>query len=96
MSMAVRRSHRRAAQKRAEARYRYRVDLPVPRYGLGRKIDDMDDWCHQYVGDFEHHGWQKRVAGHIPIDYIRYYFDLAEIARQFHKLFGGDISKRQQ
>ena len=52
------RNRRYPARREAERRYPHHVDIPVPSGGLGKRLADMHDWCHDHVaaGGWEQHG----------------------------------------
>jgi hypothetical protein len=39
-----------------EREYPYRVDVPSPATGLGKKLDEMLDWCRQHFRDWQVYG----------------------------------------
>jgi hypothetical protein len=37
------------ARREAERNDQHKVDVPVPRTGLGNRLSDMHEWCHDHV-----------------------------------------------
>jgi hypothetical protein len=72
------RNRRYPARREAERRYPHHVDVRVPPDGLGKRLTDMHDWCHDQVaaGQWEQHGHSddRRDERGIWIDFCRFYF----------------------
>lgn len=68
-----------AGKDLCEASYRHKVDVRVPRGGLGRRLDEMMVWCDEHCADgwdtYEHH-----VDGRT---YLRFYFAQDSAAATF-------------
>ena len=71
----------------AEERFKYKVDVEVPRtQGLGKNLNDMIDWCKERLDSEEwtQHGYMEKPIGHFrPKDYARFYFEKSETATEF-------------
>jgi len=63
---------------RRERRYPHRIDIPVPRTGLGKRLSDMHDWCFDNIaaGEWEEHAHSddRRDGDGVRIDFARFYF----------------------
>ena len=83
------RNHRYPARREAERRYPHHVDIPVPSGGLGKRLADMHDWCHDHVaaGEWEAHGHSddRRDERGIHIDFARFYFMHKADAEKFRR-----------
>jgi hypothetical protein len=68
-----------------ESSYPCKVDVRVPREGLGRRLDDMVLWCDEHSAgawdSFEHRPGYRR--------YLRFYFVDEALASRFAAEWGG-------
>jgi hypothetical protein len=77
----------------AERRFPFRVDIVVPSFGLGQRLDAMTEWCRSTwpAGSWAHHGHRNRPAkGATPVDLARFYFDSQEAAQAFRSRWAAD------
>ena len=62
-------------QRDAERRFPIKVDIPVPPLGMGGRLNQMHDWCHNHVtaGTWEEHAHsdERRDSRGIRIDFAR-------------------------
>lgn len=76
---------------------RYRVDMPAPGRGLGRRLNDMLDWCHVHagLGNYDQHGYlAARPDGRDVQAFIRFSFESARDAARFRQEFGSVTTPR--
>lgn len=71
----------------AEDKFPHRVDIRVPQFGLGGRLNEMHAWCAENVpaGQWDQHGYSERKPGEVPVDYARFYFESAEDAERFRR-----------
>ena len=83
----ARATDRNSFQRDAERRFLYRVDIPVPGSGLGRRLTEMHDWCRQNVvpSGWAQHGHGERRRGERPVDFARFYLATEADAEAFRK-----------
>ena len=88
----ARATDRNTFKRDAERRFPHRVDIPVPRSGLGRRLTDMLQWCHAHLADdaWAEHGRSEKRKGEAPRDFSRFYFANAADAETFRKLWAPD------
>lgn len=75
----------------AERRYPHRVDIAVPPFGFGQRLDAMMEWCRASCpgGSWESHGHRERPGkGQAPIDLARFYFQSDQAAQAFRTQWG--------
>jgi|GEM_PF-7090504 len=73
-------------KKLYEQNFPYKVDIPVPPEGLGRRINEMVAWCKENVAQWESHGRSEGLQ-----DFARFYFMDAKTAEFFATRWGGQI-----
>ena len=65
------------ARREAQRNYPHRVDIPVPRTGLGLRLTEMHNWCHDNIdaGRWEEHAHSddRRDNDGIRLDFCRFY-----------------------
>ena len=78
---------RQPRKQEAEAKFRYRADIPVPPGGLGGRLNAMLDWCQVNIrpGCWEQHGHSTKEADQIAQDFARFYFAHAGDADLFRR-----------
>jgi hypothetical protein len=62
-------------KREAEVNFPHKVDIAIPRFGLGSRLGKMLQWCRQNVaaGNWaQHHHIEHR--GDVPSDHARFYF----------------------
>ena len=69
-------------KREAEAAFAHRVDVPVPPFGLGQRLNHMRAWCRDRCGrDWaQHHHSEGRLN-----DFARFYFSRPEDAAAFRE-----------
>jgi hypothetical protein len=74
-------------KQKAEARFRYRVDIPVPTDGPGGRLNAMLDWCQVNIQPlaWEQHGHSAKDADQIAQHFARFYFAHAVDADFFRR-----------
>ncbi|MFZ0845660.1 MAG: hypothetical protein WAM62_07695 [Pseudolabrys sp.] len=75
----------------AERRYPCRVDIVVPPFGLGQRLDAMTERCRASFAakTWEEHGHRERPGTALtPIDYARFYFESQDAERAFRSKWG--------
>jgi len=74
-------------KQEAEAKFRYRVDIPVPAGGLGDRLNAMLDWCQINIqpAGWEQHGHSIQEAAQVPKDFARFYFLTEQDAERFRQ-----------
>jgi hypothetical protein len=72
---------------RAEKRFALKVDIPVPRGGLGQKLTEMLTWCRQHAarGRWDCHGHQTRAPDGTLQKFAPFYFGDEPIAKAFRQ-----------
>jgi len=82
------------ARREAERRYPHRIDIPVPRAGLGIRLTEMHNWCFDDVqaGAWEEHAHSddRRDSNGIRIDFCRFYFMDEADAERFRRQWQSD------
>lgn len=84
-------------REEAETRYPWRVDIPVPSDGLGKKLNDMETWCRAELLDepWERHGRSvPEDAQGIKTQVSRFYFKDGAAAQVFQAQWGGETSRK--
>jgi hypothetical protein len=78
-------------RRAAEDKFPHRVDIRVPQFGLGGRLNEMHAWCAENLpaGQWEQHGRSKRKAGEVPVDYARLYFMNEADAAAFRQRWAG-------
>ena len=64
-------------RQQVERAFPFRVDVEVPPFGLGKRLDAMLAWCREHVpaGEWDQHGWQERRGPMAdPRHWSRFYF----------------------
>jgi len=74
-------------KQRAEKRFTLKVDVPVPRAGLGQHLTEMLAWCREHAarGRWDCHGHQARAPDGTLQKFARFYFGDEPIAKAFRK-----------
>lgn len=69
----------------AERRFAFRVDVPVPEYGLGSRLNEMLAWYRANIkaDTWAAHCHTEKQPGQIAADYCRFYFMNADEADLF-------------
>jgi hypothetical protein len=71
----------------------YKVDIPSPKGGLGRRELTMTVWCGKNcdAGAWACRPHEVREYGQTPVQCIRFYFGSGDPARAFRDAFGGTL-----
>jgi len=70
----------------AERRFPHRVDIRVPRLGLGGRLSAMLRWCRENV---QAGAWEMHWPAAIPPDHARFYFMDEVAAEAFRRRWHG-------
>jgi hypothetical protein len=79
----------------AERTFPWRVDIDVPGFGLGPRLDQMHAWCRERGCEWEQHGYQRPRPGEVPQHVVRFYFSERGDALAFLLRWDGELSKRR-
>jgi hypothetical protein len=72
----------------AERTFPHNVDILVPSFGLGQRLNAMLEWCRENVPPqgWDHHGWEERRGHRVdPRSWARFYFMDADRAEAFRR-----------
>ena len=74
-------------KQRSEKRFASKVDVPVPRGGLGQHLTEMLAWCREHAarGRWDCHGHQARAPDGTLQQFARFYFGDEPIAKAFRE-----------
>lgn len=74
-------------KREAEARFPHKVDIAVPEFGLGNRLDEMLLWCRANVpaGTWAQHHHSEGRLGEAAVDCARFYFIEEADAEQFRR-----------
>ena len=63
-------------KREAEAKFPYKVDIPIPMFGLGNRLNEMLQWCRVNfgAGDWAEHNHSERPISGARADFARFYF----------------------
>ena len=82
-----------SGRRAAEAKFRYRVDIPIPIGGLGNRLTEMLMWCRANLtaGSWDQHAHEERprARGILAVS-ARFYFASEGDAQTFRKLWMAD------
>lgn len=73
------------AKEVCETSYPHKVDVRVPRAGLGRKVDDMVLWCDEHSSG----AWDSYDHRNGGRSYLRFYFMEGALASAFAAAWSG-------
>ena len=71
----------------------FKVDIPCPRGGLGRRGITMRIWCRErcVAGAWDERPHEVREYGQAPVQCVRLFFEDSIFARDFRDAFGGTL-----